>query len=158
MVVSNTSPINYLVLIGQMDVLPALFGEITIPQAVRDELTHPDAPAPLRAWIAHPPTWLHVEAVVSDETDPTLQRLHRGERDAIVLAERLNADLILLDERAAREVALTRGLQVTGLIGVLDEAATRDLVDIQDAVARLQETSFRATPRLLRWLLDRHRT
>ena len=70
----------------------------------------------------------------------------------------VNADLILLDERAAREVALTRGLQVTGLIGVLDEAATRDLVDIQDAVARLQETSFRTTPRLLRWLLDRHRT
>ena len=51
MVVSNTSPINYLVLIGQIDVLPALFGEITIPQAVRDEWTHPDAPAPLRAWI-----------------------------------------------------------------------------------------------------------
>ena len=137
MVVSNTSPINYLVLIDQIEVLPALFGEIAIPEAVRDELMHPDAPDALRAWIAHPPVWLHVEAVVPDTSDATLQRLHRGERDAIVLAERLNADLIILDERAAREVALSRGLQVTGLIGVLDEAATRDLVDIQDVVVRL---------------------
>jgi len=36
--VSNTSPLNYLLLIGEARVLPALFGSLQVPAAVRDEL------------------------------------------------------------------------------------------------------------------------
>jgi predicted nucleic acid-binding protein len=85
-----------------------------------------------------------------------LGRLHLGEREAITLAAQLKADLIVLDEKAARRVAVERGLYTTGLLGILDEAATRRLIDLPTAIERLQRTTFRASPRLLKALLDRH--
>lgn len=155
-VVANTSPICYLLLIGYVDVLPMLFGRVNIPQAVCNELGEEGAPAVVQTWIAQPPAWLEVQHVVT-EHDPTLNRLHQGEREAILLAERLGTDLILLDEKAARQVAAGRGLNVTGLLGILDEAATRGLIDLPRSVERLQQTTFRASPPLLKSLLDRHR-
>jgi predicted nucleic acid-binding protein len=97
-VVANMSPICYLLLIGCPDVFPMLFGRVTIQQAVCDELGAEGAPAVVQAWIAQPPGWLEVQRVAIG-LDPPLNRLHQGEREAIVLAERLGADLILLDER-----------------------------------------------------------
>lgn len=114
----------------------------------------------MHSWIKAPPEWLRVEAVDevrSAERDAALARLHAGERGAIRLAEQFEADLILLDEKAAREIARQRGLEVAGLLGVLDEAATRGYVDVTAAVGALQQTNFRVTPKLLKWLLDRHR-
>jgi hypothetical protein len=62
--------------------------------------------------------------------DATLDRLHAGERAAILLAECTGADIVLLDEKAARTVAVGRGLRVIGLLGVLREAANRGLADL----------------------------
>jgi len=47
LVIGDTGPINYLVLIGHIDILSALFEKILITFAVRD-------------WIARPPAWLEV--------------------------------------------------------------------------------------------------
>ena len=154
-IVSNTSPVCYLLLISQIDVLPTLFNRIMLPQAVREELLSEGALAVLQTWVAQPPVWLEIKPVVT-ESDAELARLHPGEREAIVLAERLGADLILLDEKAARRVATARGLNVTGLLGILDEAQTRGLIDLPEAVERLRQTTFRASPYLLKSLLDRH--
>lgn len=153
-VVSNTSPICYLLLIGQIDLLPALFDEILIPQAVRIELADDNAPDVVQRWITQPPRWIQVRSVTAS-SDPILNRLHRGEREAIVLAQSLPADLIILDEKIARQVARTQGLSVTGLLGILDEAATRDLLNLPEAVEHLRQTNFRASPRILKSLLDR---
>jgi len=71
------------------------------------------------------------------------------------MAESMKADVILLDEKAARRVAAHRGLRVTGLLGVLGEAATRGLVDPALAIDRLRTTSFRSSPALLKATLDR---
>lgn len=155
-VVSNTSPLNYLVLIGAVDILPQHFGSISIPAAVRTELSDPGTPESVRTWIAQPPGWLHIHHVASGH-DVQLDALHQGEREAILLAERLNADLIILDEQAARAVAKQRGLHVTGTLGVLNEAGAHGLIDIPDAVSQLRQTSFRAAPSLYKWLLDQHR-
>ena len=87
-----------------------------------------------------------------------LERLQAGERAAILLAESTMADMILLDEKAARRVAATRGLRVTGILGVLSEAATRGLLDLASAIDRLRMTSFRASPALLKATLDRFGT
>ena len=84
-----------------------------------------------------------------------LERLQAGERAAILLAESTMADIILLDEKAARRVAATRGLRVTGILGALGEAATRGLVELAPAIGRLRTTSFRASPALLKATLDR---
>lgn len=68
-VVANTSPICYLLLIGCLDVLPMLFGRVTIPQAVCDELWEEGAPAVVQAWIAQPPAWLEVRHMVIDQAE-----------------------------------------------------------------------------------------
>lgn len=152
-VVSDASPLNYLVLIDAAHVLPALFGNVIIPQAVYDELSTPSAPDLVRHWIAHRPDGLLVRRAIA-KSDPELQPLDSGEREVILLAEDLRADLIILDERAARQIATRRGLRVTGTLGVLNFAGHRDLLDITETVARLQRTSFRAAPKLYKWLLD----
>lgn len=60
-IVSNTSPINYLILIGYIDLLPQLFQQIIIPQAVYSELSDSVAPLPVQTWIATPPEWLKIQ-------------------------------------------------------------------------------------------------
>jgi predicted nucleic acid-binding protein len=96
-VVSNTSPICYLLLINQIHLLPALFSEVVVPKAVSSELAAESAPSLLRKWIAQPPAWLRIESVTIG-SDPLLSRLHAGEQEAIMLAQQISADLIILDE------------------------------------------------------------
>lgn len=154
-VVSNSSPLCYLRLIDCIHILPALFGQILVPEVVFLELSHEQAPEMVRKWTRMPPSWLRVERVVAD-LDPALLRLHAGERDAIALARQLHADLILVDEKAAREISRQLGLNVTGLLGIIDEAATRGLLNLLDAIEHLQQTNFRASPHLLKAILRKH--
>ena len=107
-VVADTSVICYSVLIGSVDLLPQLFGRLHIPIAVRDELMAFEAPVEVRAWMGTPPDWLVVETVVP-QSDALVSRLHAGEREALLLAKGLNADLLLLDEKAARKHRLQSG-------------------------------------------------
>lgn len=154
-VVSNTSPLSYLVLIQQVDLLPALFGHALIPQAVQIELMHVRAPAAVREWAKHPPQWLEIR-VVSPASDPRLIRLHPGEQEAIALAQEVSADLVMLDDKAARQAALDRELRVVGLLGVLAAGAERGLLDLPDSLERLMQTNFRVAPDVLKALLDRY--
>lgn len=157
-VVSDTSPLSYLVLIAQTKVLPDLFGAITIPADVRRELEDPAGPAEIRDWIAAPPRWLTIDAKEQESSteavEPDLDRLHAGERAAIRLAVRLGADLVLLDDKAARTAAKARSLRVTGLLGVLKEGAAQGSLDLVDSLERLRQTNFRASPELLKSLLE----
>jgi predicted nucleic acid-binding protein len=154
-IVSNTSPINYLILIGHINLLPELFGAIIIPQAVYRELSDASAPLPVQTWIATPPDWLKIQSV-SQPSDAILDLLDPGEREAILLAQELNADLLLLDDMKARRTATERGLAITGILGILDQAATMKLIDLPAAVQNLQSTSFWASDSLFQKLLDKH--
>jgi predicted nucleic acid-binding protein len=119
-VVADTSPLCYLVLIGRLDLLKQVFGQVAIPPAVIVELGDPEAPDSVRELAASLPPWIRVENVTSAE--PALARLHPGEREAILLAEQLHADLVIIDDVAARETARSRCLSVTGLLGVLSRS------------------------------------
>lgn len=154
-IVSNTSPINYLILIGQIDLLPKLFGQIIIPQAVYSELSDTEAPNLVRTWIATPPDWLKIQPV-SQASDTIIDLLDPGERAAILLAQELSADLILLDDMKARLAAKDRGLSITGILGILDQAATMKLINLAAVVQSLQSTSFWASDSLFQRLLDKH--
>ncbi len=154
-VVSNTSPLCYALLIGQIDVFPALYGAIMIPETVRDELLDKNAPDSVRQWMESPPDWVSVLPVV-DTRDFALRRLHQGEKDAILLAEEMSADLLLLDEKAARNIAVKRGLTVTGLLGILEHAARESIIEIAPVLRRLNKTSFRIHPHLLKKVLEKH--
>jgi predicted nucleic acid-binding protein len=150
--VADTSPLCYLLLIDQIEILPALFEKVLIPRAVAAELNHPAADRKLRSWIASPPPW--IEILEAPPAGTGMDRLDAGEREAISLAEAIGADLLILDERKARQVALERGLSITGLLGILADAADRELIDLAQVFGRLQRTSFRADPKLFKRLLD----
>jgi predicted nucleic acid-binding protein len=161
-VVSDTSPISYLVLIGREAVIAELYGEVVVPEAVRRELVHPRGPDVVRERISGSPSWLKVKATrTGEEGEPRLEeqrgdleRLDPGEREAILLAADEEADLLLIDERAGRAAARKHGVAVTGTIGILGAAAQRDLIDPARAVRDLRQTTFRASADLYRWLLN----
>jgi len=151
-VVADTSPINYLVLLGHIEILPKIYGEILIPQAVYDEIQDTDAPAEVRAWLSVPAVWLRISNVTY-HPDPLLDLLDRGEHDAILLAESVKADRLIIDDLDGRREAANRNLSVIGTLGVLAEAARRNLLDLSQALAALQATNFHAAPELIRLLL-----
>jgi predicted nucleic acid-binding protein len=152
-VVADTSPLNYLVQIDAVDLLPKLFGTIAIPTAVHDELTHAQTPAAVRAWIAQAPHWLEVRPNPDLGSDATSAALDEGERAAIALAGAIAADLILMDDRGGVAFARARGFAVTGTLGVLDLAARRGLIDLAAAFTRLTATTFHYRQGLLDALL-----
>jgi predicted nucleic acid-binding protein len=152
--VTDTSPVCYLILIGEIDLLPKVFSQVLVPQAVLDELLHEEAPVAVRSWASNLPSWICVKESPIVAT-AGLEKLQAGEQAAIRLAESMNADITLLDEMAARRIAAARGLRITGMLGVLGEAATRGLVELAPAIDRLRMTSFRASPTLLKATLDR---
>ena len=153
--VLNTTPLNYLLQIGHADLLPQLYGRVLVPGAVQQELTHPRAPELVRAWATAPSAWLEVVSVAV-LPDPALAALHLGEREALALAQEVGADLLVIDERAARQEAQRRGLKVTGTLGVLDTAAARGFLDLRSALERLQQTSFHISAALLQSFLERN--
>jgi predicted nucleic acid-binding protein len=157
LVIADASPVNYLILIGCIDLLPALFEKVILPSTVQAELTARKAPSPVRNWVASTPGWLEVRATPgSIDMDPLLKGIHEGERAAIALASALRADLLLMDDRKGAIVARGRGLRVTGTLGVLDLAAQGGLMNFAQAVERLRQTNFRSPEALLDALLKKH--
>lgn len=151
-VVSDTSPLNYLILIQQVDLLPQLFGRVVTPPAVIAEMIHPHAPVAVRAWATAPPAWLEI---VESAISPVEASLGPGESAAIALAVQLHADLLLLDERKAINVAKLQGLAAVGMLAVLDLAAERRLISLVEVIARLRATTFRLPETVVQELLRR---
>lgn len=149
----RTHPINYLLLINEIEILPKLYGTVVVPQAVQEELLRTVTPEAVRIWSAQPPAWLESRDPVG-RADSSLARLDPGERDAIMLATELSADQLIVDDREGRRLAQERGIPVIGTLGVLKEASRVGLVDLRSCVARLRRTSFYVAPEVLKQLLD----
>ena len=153
-VIADNTPLRYLILLGYVEILPALFGRIIIPQAVVHELQHPRTPEVVRLWLAHAPVWLEVCHPTSS-VDAALAILDAGERDAILLMQELNADLLLIDEGDGYGVATQRGMRCMRTVGMLEQAGIRGLLDLPEAIARLRRTNFRIRPEALDNVLAR---
>ncbi len=153
-VVADATPLRYLILIEAVDILPALYERILIPPIVADELQRPRTPLPVQQWMATPPAWLDIRRA-PPAPERALLRLGAGEREAILLAQTLHVDVLVMDDWDGREAALQRGLTVLGTLGVLDQAAARGLVDLPEALTRLQATNFRMPPAIVEMLLAR---
>ena len=119
-VVSNTSPISNLAIIGRLDFLQRRYGVVRIPPAVAAELgalTHAAARALVDAALAG--RWLITENVGASTLSGLDLSLDPGETEAIALARQSNADLLLMDEKRGREAARRLGLVVAGALGEL---------------------------------------
>ncbi|NEO53738.1 MAG: DUF3368 domain-containing protein [Okeania sp. SIO3B5] len=154
-VVSDTSPICYLLLIKQIQLLPQLYGKVLIPRIVQQELSHERSPIVVKNWIKTPPKWLIIKEVTVP-VDKDLEVLNAGEKAAMILAIQQEANLIIIDEALGRKVARSKGLKVTGLLGILDRAAQQNLVDFSQAIAALEKTTFRASSKLIKSLLSQY--
>ncbi len=154
-VIADTSPINYLLLIGEVEILPKLFGDVLIPQAVLKELSHEKAPDTVKAFVSALPVWLRVE-LVEISLNSGLEKLDPGEREAIYLAETTNADLLIIDERKGFNAAKKRNLKVAGTVAILEEASLEKLIDLKESFDKLKRTSFHISPDVLDKILDRY--
>jgi predicted nucleic acid-binding protein len=154
LVIADTSPLHYLVLIEHTAILPTLFEHVIIPSVVAEELQRPRTPAPVRAWMASPPAWLEIR-VPQQPLVTTTMRLGAGEREALSLAQELHADLVLLDDLEAREEAARQALAVMGTLRVLELAAERGLLDFAATMTKLETTSFHMPAQLVQDMLAR---
>jgi predicted nucleic acid-binding protein len=152
-IIADTTPLNYLVLIKAVEILPKLYGGVLIPPAVKAELAHSNTPEPVRAWLAQPPSWLQVESPQRPIAS-SLSHLDVGEREAISLACELQTGLLLMDERDGVSMARRLGLPVIGTLSVLDFAAAQGLVDLPIMFERLRQTTFRSPVRLMASMLE----
>ncbi len=154
-VVADTTPLNYLVIIGRAEILASLFGKILVPKAVIAELQHSGAPGVVSHWLQQPPTWLHITSV--QHVDKTIQ-LGKGENEAISLAVERKVTVVLMDERKGRQAAESRGLIPVGTLTLIDLADEQGLIDGIAAVQDLRQTTFRANLELLAQFEKRMRT
>ena len=152
-VIADTSPINYLIEIGEVEVLPGLDGRVFVPPTVCAELQRARASERVRTWIAQPHPWLEVRAP-NRSPDAQLAHLDAGERDAILLAEEWGADQLIIDEIRGRREAERRQPPFTGTLGVLAAAAESGLLNLRSAVDRLRHTNFHIAQNILDRLIE----
>jgi predicted nucleic acid-binding protein len=154
-VVADTSPLNYLILLGHPEVLQEIYGRVLVPNAVLIEMRHPEAPKEVRLWASAPPDW--IEQVQVQRLDATLaMELGAGEREAISLALEVRADVLLIDERAGRVEAEARHIPVAGTLAVLVQASLRGYFDFPEVVGRLRRFGFRVSTEVEAVMLARY--
>ncbi len=157
--VSNTTPFRYLIAIEQEHLLGKLFETVFVPAAVHQELTEARTPVNVRLRVLSLPAWYEVR-VVHDTHESTFPvALHRGEREAILLAETLRPDVVLIDEQIGRTIASARNLPVSGTLGILERADVMGfLSDFPQILKQLKASGFYIAESLEQKLLQRHRT
>lgn len=154
--VSDTTPLRYLIAIGQEHLLNALFTKFVIPRGVLDELTDDRTPKQVRRKVTSL-SWIEVQSVSRPATNPFPQKLHKGEHEAILLAEILRPDVLLIDEHFGRSIALSRNLPISGTLGVLERADLQGLIkDFPRLLQKLKQSGFFLAPSLQERLSQRH--
>ena len=153
LVVSNTTPLIKLVGVGLLDLLPTLYQEIHVPEAVFNEYQagraqHPNSPDLVTL------SWIIVHTIAPDPAVPT--GLDAGEAQAIALARTLSARLILLDERRGRDLAERLGLPVVGTMAVLIEGKLQGHIPlVAPVIDQMIAQGRRISPRLRAEVLKR---
>ncbi len=129
-VVSNTSPIMNLAVVGQLQLLEQLYHKVRIPEAVLQELVALDL-SQIQGKSIQTISWIETHPLTNRPlADLLLLELHTGEAEAIVLALEMGANLLLLDERRGRQVASRMGIKCLGLLSMLIEAKHQGLISV----------------------------
>ena len=158
-VVSDTSPITNLAAINQLNLLQRLYTRLVIPTAVYNEMVRVDKLVPGAIEVQTLP-WIQTQTIAASQQVKMLreseENIDLGEAEAIILALELKADLLLMDERRGREVAMRYGLQVTGLLGVLLQAKGNRLIPaVKPLMERLiEQADFRVSNQLYATILE----
>ena len=139
-VIVNSTPVIGLANIGKLDVLRQMYGTITIPQAVFDEIKSPSVQRQVNA----NRDWIRVEQI-NDASQKQMYRakLHAGEVEVMILAQEKKADLVILDDNAAKKTAKFLGLRVIGTLGILVLAKKRGFIkEVSPVLDALKRDGF----------------
>ncbi len=145
-VICNTSPLQYLHQTGFLEVLPRLYGRVTVMEAVAAEL---EAGRQAGIDLPDPSTlaWADVRTVRDRSLLPVASDLGPGEREVLARAVEIEGSLAILDDRLARQYAGVLGVTITGTLGVLVKAKRAGhLQSVAPIVDRLEELRFRLDP------------
>jgi predicted nucleic acid-binding protein len=128
-VVVNTTPLIALSHIGQLDILKKMYGEILIPNAVYNELSaKPDSICKIE--VENSKDWVRIEEIKNQMAKSMYKtQLHEGEAEVMILAQEVNADLVIIDDANAKKHAKYLKLPVTGTLGVMIKAKQNGYVD-----------------------------
>ena len=147
-VVANNTPLVALWVLGDLELLRDLYGEVLIPDAVRAEFLATES-AERDAGLANAP-WIKSVSLADARHVLVYVGLDQGEAEALALAEELKATLVLMDERKGRRYAQRLGIPVTGTLGLLLLAKQRNLVPaLKPLVSQLQEAGLYLRPELV---------
>jgi hypothetical protein len=156
-VVSNTSPLLNLAIIGRLGLIADQFETVLVAPAVLEELrAHEDLPGSNLLEKAVNSGWIQQKQIIEDPTLQLMRReLHRGEAETIALALQLKADWVLMDEREGRKCAKSVGLKVTGVLGILLRAKNEGKISsLKEVIEELyKEAGFRIGDALIDKLL-----
>ena len=142
-VISNSSPLQYLYQADVLDLLPALFGQVCVPEAVVAELEEGRRRSVSLPTLAEL-SWLQVRTVRNRTLLPLVTHLGDGEKEVLALGRELSDALLLLDDRDARRHAHALELEISGTLGVLLLAKERGILDAgRPVLDRLQALRFR---------------
>lgn len=153
-VVVNSTPLIALAIVGRLGLLQAMFDEIVVPVSVYRECVVQGQGKPGAAALekAH---WIRVQAPQAQSAlPPSFLGLDQGELDTILLAQELQADWVLIDEKLGRKVARALNLPVQGTLGLLLAAYRAGLLtqeEARTAAATLRDSAVRLSPRLMQW-------
>lgn len=141
LVVSDTSPISNLAVIGRLCLLKTRYRRVFIPPKVCEELerlSHSGGAKGIADALSE--GWLAIEPLVDQTSLSGLEaRVDPGEAAAICLAESIKADKLLVDDRKGRELARERGIKVAGLLSELVHAKLKGrLPSVRSEMTRLQ--------------------
>ena len=157
-VVSNTSPVSNLAIIGRLELLRRQFGDLVIPVAVGAELSRLEHPAGKQAVEqALEGGWIRIEPIQDAGLYQTLAgSLDPGEAEAICLASRHSDSLLIMDESAGRCAARDLGIRVTGTLGILlKEKRDGGIESMRDEMDRLvNEAGFYVSDKIRRTVLE----
>lgn len=145
-VIADTGPLNYLLLIESIDVLSRLFDSVIILDSVLDELSHQRTPDVVRNWASDLPGWAVVESSITEieELKEASLRVDQGELSAMAVALQTGFP-ILMDDRRARQAAEDLGISTFGTLAVLEIGANEGWLDFKDAAYKLRNQGFYLT-------------
>ncbi len=152
-VVVNTTPIISLGNVAHLHIFRMLYGQITIPHAVFREAMAKDDFAFYQ--LLKNLDWIKLEECPKFNREEFNKNLHVGEIEAIVLAQNLNADLIILDDNNARKAAKNLGLTITGTVGVLLKAKHCGILsDVKTLIQEMRDNGFHLSDKILNTVLQ----
>ena len=153
-VVVNSTPLIILCGVGKLNILKELYGEIIIPPAVFREVTAKKDSA--CSQIQSAGAWICVEPI-KDQAEKKMYKakLHDGEVEVMILAQEQNADLVILDDNAAKKTAKYLGLTVTGTLGVLIKAKRQGIItEVRPIVSEMRQKGFYVSKVVERMVLE----